>query len=119
MDYFYYLSEFIEKHRVEVVSNEGKGVYILDAYPETEEKLYSKLRIKVNTQDKVELYNEIYGEAGKLMYKKETLDYNKIGSITVPTKYQETTYLETGNITNTAELQGIRLNTGVSDEEFK
>ena len=119
MDYFYHLSEFMERHRVEVVSNESKGVYILDAYPETEEKLYSKLRIKVNTQDKVELYNEIYDETGKLMYKKETLDYNKIGSITVPSKYQETTYLGTGNITNTAELQGIRLNTGVSDEEFK
>ena len=119
MDYFYHLKEFMEKHRVEVVSNEGKGVYILEAYPVTEEKLYSKLRIKVNTQDKVELYNEIYDEAGKLMYKKETLDYNTTGGVIIPTRYQETTYFETGNIVNTAKLEGIRLDTGVSDEEFK
>lgn len=119
IDYFYHLKEFMEKHRVEIVSNEGKGVYILEAYPLTEEKLYSKLRLKVNIQDRVELYNEIYDEKGKLMYRKETLDYDTRNGITIPTRYQETAYLETGNIVNTVELQGIRLNTGIPDGEFK
>ena len=119
IDYFYHLKEFMEKHKVEVVSNEGKGIYILEAYPITEEKLYSKLRLKVNTQDKVEIYNEIYDETGKLMYRKETLDYNTKGGITIPVRYQETAYLGTGNIVNTARLEGIRLNTGISDAEFK
>ncbi len=119
IDYFYHLKEFMEKHRVEIVSNEGKGVYILEAYPVTEEKLYSKLRLKVNTQDKVELYNEIYDEKGKLMYRKETLDYSTKNGITIPTRYQETAYLETGNIVNTARLEEIRLNTGIPDVEFK
>jgi hypothetical protein len=109
----------LEKHRVELVSNEGKGVYVIDAYPITEEKLYSKLRMRVNMTDRVELYNEIYDEEGKLIYKKETLDYSKIDGVTIPTKYQETSYFETGNIINTAQLEGIRINTGVSDEEFK
>lgn len=119
IDYFYHLKEFMEKHRVELVSNEGKGVYVLEAYPLTEEKLYSKLRLKVNTQEKIELYSEIYDERGKLMYRKEILDYNNKDGITIPIRYQETAYLETGNIVNIARLEGIKLNTGISDEEFK
>lgn len=120
MDICYHPDKFLASHTI-TASNQpaDEGMIILDAVPKAANNLYTRLELYIDYEKGIVGRSNLYDKDGNLVQMSDVLASRRMpNGAWLPTKTKKTSMSNQGILAETATYTNIRLNTGLTQEDF-